>query len=111
MSNNNTNNNINNNNNNNNSDNSDNNDNRSSKKFSIMKGGLIKLLFFTRFNGTCLRPRKNYVPHQKFFEIVGNFSIGKEISRVWCEGNLHWKLQQKKYMATSKKDGKNFRGQ
>ena len=111
MSINNTNNNINNNNNNNNSDNNDNNDNRSSKKFATVKGGLIKLLFFTRFKGTCLRPGKNYVPHQKFFGIVGSFSIDKKISSVCCEGNLHWKLKQRKYMATSKKGGKKFRGQ
>ena len=46
-------------NNNNNNNNNDNN-NRSRKKCSFVKEGLIKLLFFQRFNRTCLKPQKNY---------------------------------------------------
>ena len=34
--------------------------NCSRKKCSFVKEGLIKLLFFLRFNRTCLKPRKNY---------------------------------------------------
>ena len=67
-----------------------------------MKEGLIKLLLFLRFNRACLKPRKNYA-------VIG-FSIDKEISSVCSEGNMHWKLKQRKYMAVEKKHGKGFRG-
>ena len=50
----------NNDNNNNNNNNNNDNNNRSRKKCSFVKEGLIKLLFFLRFNRTCLKPQKNY---------------------------------------------------
>ena len=47
----------------------------------------------------------------KFFEITCGFPIDKEVSSVCYEGNMHWNLIQRKYMASEKKDGKAFRGQ
>ena len=47
-------------NNNNDNNNNDNDNNCSRKKCSFKKEGLIKLLFFLRFNRTCLKPRENY---------------------------------------------------
>ena len=72
--------------------------NRSRKKCSFVKEGLIILLFFLRFNRTCLKPRKNYTVAD-FFEIVCSFSIDQEVPSVCCEGNMHWRLKQRKYMA------------
>ena len=47
----------------------------------------------------------------KFFEIACGFPIYKEVSSVCYEGNMHWNLMQRKYMASEKEDGKAFRGQ
>ena len=47
----------------------------------------------------------------KFFEIACGFLIYKEVSSVCYEGNIHWNLMQRKYMASEKEDGKAFRGQ
>ena len=50
-------------------------------------------------------------PHKKFFEIVCSFSIDKEVSSVCCQGNMHWNLNQRKYLTPEKKDRKGFSGQ